>query len=102
MLEGAGSAGELRAMRPGRILEVTVEHGDEVREGDGLVIMEALKMENELRCAFAARIGRVAVEKGQTVEVGQLLCVLEPLGERPGSSRDKWPDPVPRAERNQR
>lgn len=77
---GTGDNGpyELRATLPGKILEVQVTPGQAVQEGDGLVVVEAMKMENELRAPFDACVERIAVEKGQTVETGSLLCVLSP------------------------
>jgi biotin carboxyl carrier protein len=76
----AGGPYELRATLPGRILEVRVAPGRQVQEGDGLVVVEAMKMENELRAPFDAHVDRVEVEKGQTVETGVILCVLSPRG----------------------
>jgi len=73
-----GGARELRATLPGKILEVRVTPGQKVRVGDGLIVVEAMKMENELRSPVDARVERVAVEKGQTVEAGELLCLLSP------------------------
>jgi len=75
----AGGAHEVRASLPGKILEVQVEAGAQVRAGDGLVVIEAMKMENELRAPFEARVVSVGVEAGQTVDTGALLLVLEPL-----------------------
>ncbi len=69
---------ELRATLPGKVLEVHVAPGQEVQEGVGLVVVEAMKMENELRAPFDARVEEIAVKKGQTVETGALLCVLFP------------------------
>ncbi len=76
---GAGGLHEVRASLPGKILDVQVEAGAQVRAGDGLVVIEAMKMENELRAPQEARVVSVAVEAGQTVETGALLLVLEPL-----------------------
>lgn len=75
--EGRGPY-ELRATLPGKILEVHVAPGQEVQEGAGLVVVEAMKMENELRAPFNAHVEKIVVEKGQTVERGALLCVLSP------------------------
>ena len=63
----------LSAPMPGLVVRVEVKEGDEVEEGEALLIVEAMKMENELRAAAAARVVRVPVRPGQAVEKGQLL-----------------------------
>jgi biotin carboxyl carrier protein len=52
--------------------------GDTVAEGDGLVVLEAMKMEHTLRADGAGTVSRVLVEAGQQVDVGDLLVALEP------------------------
>jgi biotin carboxyl carrier protein len=56
---------------------VEVEVGQEVEEGSGLIVMEAMKMENELRADSGATVREVRVEPGQTVNRDDLLVVLE-------------------------
>jgi pyruvate carboxylase subunit B len=73
----AGPA-HLLAPMPGLIVRVNVKEGDEVRPGQGLVVMEAMKMENELRASGPGRVMRVAVSTGSAVEKGALLLELEP------------------------
>ena len=75
----AGPA-HLMAPMPGLIVRVNVREGDQVRAGQGLVVMEAMKMENELRATGAARVRKVAVSPGSAVEKGALLLEMEPLG----------------------
>jgi biotin carboxyl carrier protein len=65
------------APMPGRVLRVQVSPGDEVAAGQGLVVVEAMKMENELRATRAGRVVEVVVREGQAVETGALLVVLE-------------------------
>jgi pyruvate carboxylase subunit B len=65
------------APMPGLILKVEVEPGQPVRAGQGLVIVEAMKMENELRAPADGVVARVEVTPGQTVEKGAVLVVLE-------------------------
>jgi len=72
----AGPARVLAPM-PGRLVRVLVEPGQEVREGDGLVVVEAMKMENELRSPRAGRVAQVPVREGQAVDTGALLVVVE-------------------------
>ena len=67
----------LAAPMPGLVVRIEVKEGDEVEEGDALLIVEAMKMENELRAAAAARVVRVPVHPGQAVEKGQLLVEFE-------------------------
>ena len=62
---------------PGRLVRVLVEPGQQVRAGDGLVVVEAMKMENELRSPRAGRIAQVPVREGQAVETAALLVVVE-------------------------
>ena len=72
------AAGPLRvtAPMPGRLVKVLVEAGQEVRAGQGLVVMEAMKMENELRAPRAGRVAEVHARERQAVETGALLVVL--------------------------
>jgi biotin carboxyl carrier protein len=77
----SGASREIRSTLPGKIVQIQVEAGSEVKRGEALVIIEAMKMENELRAPFDARVERVAVSAGQAVETGALLLVLEPLGD---------------------
>jgi pyruvate carboxylase subunit B len=80
-LMGATSAGvkasSLRAPMPGLILKVEVEPGQHVKKGDGLVIVEAMKMENELRAHAPAIVKEIRVKPGQAVEKNQELVIFE-------------------------
>jgi len=67
----------LLAPMPGLIVRVNVAVGDVVQAGQGLVVMEAMKMENELRAVSAGSVKRVAVAPGTAVEKGALLLELE-------------------------
>ncbi len=75
---GAGSGGplEVRAIIPGRVVDVRVAADDTVEAGQALLVVEAMKMQNELRAPRAGTVTRVAVAAGSTVEVGDLLVVL--------------------------
>lgn len=73
---GAGS-GEIKAPMPGRIVKVEVSEGDEVTEGQGLVVVEAMKMENEYKSPLNGVVKTVAVKEGDTVEAGTLLILVE-------------------------
>ncbi|GMR13822.1 MAG: hypothetical protein BMS9Abin29_2041 [Gemmatimonadota bacterium] len=71
----------LRAPMPGLVVKVEVQERDRVEAGQGLVIIEAMKMENELRADASARVERIHVVHGDAVEKGQLLIDLAPLGD---------------------
>ncbi|UJH92036.1 acetyl-CoA carboxylase biotin carboxyl carrier protein subunit [Antarcticibacterium sp. 1MA-6-2] len=68
---------DLKAPMPGLILEVNVKEGDEVNEGDYLLVLEAMKMENTLTAPRDGVVKSVSVEKGQTVDKNQLLIEME-------------------------
>ena len=73
------SAGELRivAPMPGRIVRVLVKAGDRIEARQGLVVVEAMKMENEIAAPRAGVVKEVSVSAGQSVESGRLLVVVE-------------------------
>ncbi|HVN27445.1 MAG TPA: biotin/lipoyl-containing protein [Candidatus Binataceae bacterium] len=68
---------QMRAMMPGRVLSVAVNVGDEVAANQGVLVIEAMKMENELKSPKAGKVVEVKVAPGQTVEKGELLIVIE-------------------------
>jgi len=74
--EVSGKA-QMRAMMPGRVLSVAVKVGDEVKANQGVMVIEAMKMENELKSPKAGKVVEVKVTPGQTVEKGELLIVIE-------------------------
>ncbi len=84
-MTGAGAAGAgprpVRAPMPGLVVKVEVEEGREVRSGDGLVVVEAMKMENELRAEAPARVKRIYVTEGETVDKDQVLIDFDAPGE---------------------
>ena len=68
---------EIKAPMPGLVLEIAVTDGQEVKEGDKLLILEAMKMENSIIIQSSAIIKKVSVSAGQAVEKGQVLLELE-------------------------
>jgi biotin carboxyl carrier protein len=76
---GAQGAGPERvtAPMPGKVVRVLVKPGDAVQPRQGLVVVEAMKMENELRASRAGRVREVFVQEGQSVESGTALVVVE-------------------------
>jgi biotin carboxyl carrier protein len=71
----------VRAPMPGLILHVDVEVGSPVSAGQGVVIMEAMKMENELRAESGGMVARILVKPGDTVEKGTILVEFETTSE---------------------
>ncbi len=76
--ERGGTAGECRAPLPGAITKVLVAVGDEVGEGAGLVVLEAMKMEHTLRSGGSGTVGQILCAPGDQVDVGDVLVVVEP------------------------
>jgi acetyl/propionyl-CoA carboxylase alpha subunit len=76
---GAAAPGEqaVTAPMPGRVVRVLVSVGDEVAVRQGVVVVEAMKMENELRSPKAGRVKEVNVTPGASVEAGRVLLVVE-------------------------
>ena len=68
---------EIKAPMPGLVLSIAVTEGQQVIEGDKILILEAMKMENNIMTHTNARINRIAVKEGQAVEKGQVLVELE-------------------------
>lgn len=79
--EGASAPGtgpqRIVSPMPGKVVRVLVSAGDEVEARQGLVVVEAMKMENELRAARHGRVRDVAVREGQSVDAGAVLMVVE-------------------------
>lgn len=76
-VSGSGKAHVLSAPMPGMVVKVEVDVGQNVKKGDGLVIVEAMKMENELKATHPGTIKEIKVKAGQPVEKNQLLVVFE-------------------------
>ena len=78
--ERGGTGGIVKAPMPGLVLRVEVEEGEMVAAGDGLVVLEAMKMENEIKAPVAGRITAVHVEGGQAVDKGMTLVEVTAEG----------------------
>jgi len=77
---GGGGEEEIRALMPGRVVEVAVAPGDDVPAGTLLLVLEAMKMQNEIRATRPGRVLRVEVEAGKPVESGARLVVFQSAG----------------------
>ncbi|HEV8582276.1 MAG TPA: biotin/lipoyl-containing protein [Thermoanaerobaculia bacterium] len=67
----------VNAYMPGRVVALLAEEGQEVAAGQGIVVLEAMKMENEIGAEHNGRIGKIFVQPGQAVEMGNPLFELE-------------------------
>ena len=65
------------APMPGKVVRFLVKTGDEVKEGQGLVVVEAMKMENELKSPKAGRVVEICAKEGAAVEINARLVVVE-------------------------
>jgi pyruvate carboxylase subunit B len=74
---GPSGPAPLIAPMPGMIVRVAVQVGDAVEAGQGLVVMEAMKMENELRAPAAGTVKAILAQPGTAVEKGAILLELE-------------------------
>jgi pyruvate carboxylase subunit B len=80
-LMGAAEAGRkqavLKAAMPGLVVKVEVEAGQTIKKGDGLLIIEAMKMENEIKAQSPGVVKEIKVKAGQPVEKNQVLVVFD-------------------------
>jgi biotin carboxyl carrier protein len=67
---------QVLAPMPGKIVRVLVTAGDAVRAGQGLLVVEAMKMQNEIRAPKSGTIDRVRVVEGQTVNAGEVVVII--------------------------
>jgi acetyl/propionyl-CoA carboxylase alpha subunit len=74
---GADGPRSLKSPMPGRVVRVLAEAGQVVEEGQALVVIEAMKMQNELKSPKAGRVARVVVGVGDAVGAGEVLAVVE-------------------------
>jgi biotin carboxyl carrier protein len=62
---------------PGRIIKVFVEEGEEVKEGQPVLVLEAMKMQNEIKSPQSGKVTRINPKAGESVEAGALLFSVE-------------------------
>lgn len=73
----SGVSGEVVSPMPGRIVKIHVGVGDEVTEGQGVIVVEAMKMENEFKAPKSGKIKDIKVKEGDSVEGNAVLVVVE-------------------------
>jgi biotin carboxyl carrier protein len=76
---GQGRAGvqTVAAPMPGKVVRVLVAPGERVEAGQGLVVVEAMKMQNEMKASLAGRVATVPAKEGATVAAGEILATIE-------------------------
>ncbi len=67
----------VKAPMPGSVIDIKVSEGDNIKEGDLLLILEAMKMENEITSYFTGSVKKIMISKGDTVNNGDILMVIE-------------------------
>ena len=77
----AAATGAVVSQMTGRIVRIDVKTGDTVSEGDVLLVVEAMKMENEIKAPLSGTVKEIAVNTGARVSEGDTLLVIEPAGE---------------------
>ena len=68
---------EICAPMPGKVVKLLVSEGDAVSAGAGLIVVEAMKMQNEMKSPKDGRVARIKVDEGSTVGPGEVLLVIE-------------------------
>ena len=68
---------EIRAPMPALVVRIEVKEGESVHEGQGLVILEAMKMENEIKAQASGKVKEIRISAGKAVEKDELLILLE-------------------------
>jgi biotin carboxyl carrier protein len=67
----------LKAVMPGLVIDVNVKEGDEVRSGDALLVVEAMKMQNEVKTPQDGVVKKLLIQKGKAVNSGDTLVIIE-------------------------
>jgi biotin carboxyl carrier protein len=75
--EHAGGAAEIKTAMPGKLVRVLVEEGAEIKAGDGVLVVEAMKMQNEMKSPKDGIVKEIHFEEGATVNAGDVLAIIE-------------------------
>lgn len=73
----AGGAAEIKTAMPGKVVRILVATGDTVQKGDGVIVVEAMKMQNEMKSPKDGVVKDLKVTEGDTVGAGDVLVVIE-------------------------
>ena len=75
--EHADGLAEIKTAMPGKVVRILTELGAEVQKGDGVIVVEAMKMQNELKAPKAGTIKEIRVAEGSAVTAGEILATIE-------------------------
>lgn len=75
--ESADGIAEIKTAMPGKIVRILVEEGAEVEQGDGVIVVEAMKMQNEMKSPKDGVIKEIRFAEGATVNAGDILVIIE-------------------------
>lgn len=70
-------AAEIKTAMPGKLVRVLVEQGAEVQKGDGILVVEAMKMQNEMKAPKDGTVKEIRFAEGATVNAGDVLAIIE-------------------------
>ena len=73
----------IAASMPGKVVRLLAREGDPIQAGQGIVIIEAMKMQNELRSPGAGTLQKLMARQGANVNAGEILAIIAPLGQCP-------------------
>jgi biotin carboxyl carrier protein len=73
----AHGAAEIRSAMPGKVVRILTSVGTAVEKGDGVIVVEAMKMQNELKAPKAGSVKEIRVAEGDTVNAGDVLVIIE-------------------------
>lgn len=83
-LRGAGAAGaanegkaEIKTAMPGKVVRIIAEEGAEIKQGEGVIIVEAMKMQNEMKAPKDGVVTAILATEGATVNAGDVLAIIE-------------------------
>ena len=73
----AGGAAEIKTAMPGKLVRILVEQGAEVKKGDGILVVEAMKMQNEMKSPKDGIVEEIRFAEGATVNAGDVLAIIK-------------------------
>lgn len=75
--ENADGIAEIKTAMPGKVVRILMSENDEVKEGEGVIIVEAMKMQNEMKSPKDGTIKEIRFSEGDTVNAGDVLVIIE-------------------------